>query len=200
MTARLVLNDSADRLRETTPKARELRQTEPGDHSFDAKQRSGAHPEHQSDTQQGEDRALLTMRRCHGQHEADGGGDPEPAQPSVHDLLAAKSVAAQFARPPHDWWAKQSDPGAHERRKTTNHANGRLDITATNGGEIFGAPTRSVRSAISNAAVLFLWLAHVECAVEVVEADQGHHRTFIGAHVLAIGHQPYIGNFDRPVD
>ena len=89
-------------IRNSSGVRRDLCEAEPGDHGFDAKNRSGTHPKYQSDAKQREDRALLAVGRRHRQHQAKHGGNPEPAQSSVHDLLTTKSVTAQFARPPHD--------------------------------------------------------------------------------------------------
>ncbi len=161
-----------------------LGEAEAGDDGFDAQYGSDTHAEDEADAENGEHRSFSAMGHGHRQDEADDGGNQQPTQSTVHDLLAAQAIATQFARSTGNRWPDEREPCGNQGRKRAYDRYCRLHILASDRNKIFGPTTRTARPPLPHPANSLFRDAHVQRSIKIVHPDERYNRTLINIRLL----------------
>lgn len=102
------------------------------------------------------------MRKHNGQHHAEHRRDPQPAQPTVDDDLAAQTVTAEFARSTSYRRMEQRHGGRDQCADSGDDGRCRLPVPTANGGEILWSTARTVRTTLALTTIGTQRLAHLK--------------------------------------
>ena len=119
-----------------------------------------------------------------GQGQSDDGGDPQPTQSPVPDLLAAQTIAAQLAGATGNRWVKECQPGGNQSRKRAYDCDCCLNVLALDRSKVFGTTTGAVCPSLRYPTISVLRNTHVQYAVKIIHPDKRRDRTIVNVYLL----------------